>query len=1123
MKNNELNMLVSMLHQASKLEHCLLDSYLYTASTIKSLPEEFDLLSNGKTNLRKAIQFEKARQWKQSILGVSHEEMMHLHYVQCLLRALDKSPSFVLPDRKKDTGNWFISNWDIYQVGKDQEKGTEIPLGALTTEQVKQFILFESTDSLQDANPFGPENTALFQKLYDFELDFHLEGILFNIADDAKRDRLKTALNSIYRSLPPSDDVTLEAALLEAVPEAEEDLKYVRFQSIGDFYKKGILPLYQQAFDTGNVKNSNLAFNNEMQGFSAGEGFLPVGPVYRSKNYTESSTDNAKNALRYFKNVESVVNEIVEEGEGFDGFEAMAQRFLDKVAELGGTRKYLEAWKYDKKNARNKAYSTPNWLADAELCRQSHLYRFVMIYMDMEFEKKLCTSVGATFSANRDPLAINMDNNALRKLVTEMPKQFNACYLVMLSWLSRIYEVKLWETDKDRRYAIEMIATWPMMSLSIRPFLELISFFPVDLKMLFRMDKDALPGLPTDATQLADFFIDTERSEATNKQIDYLAMRVLANVAEWAKEQIEVVKANFSGYQADMIINRLAGLSRLNEFEKQFPFREHGGYSNTMPDLNYQQNYPDANLYSENPSMLGDEPKDPSKLDNIFEDTLVLKLRFGGFGLVQLATDPDPPTDESGCTGTHMLHPADGKGTFDRALVWQNLPGQKNILRAPTAKLPEIGVNIIDLTLQVTDQGATAGYVPLQIMQSAGAVQTSGVQQYLDVSGLNDLVRFDAADVLGAGNPLRLDLLEKDGIRPFLNGDNHLVSKDGEPIDPFIISITNDKHQNIFQREIYNEGKTFLDMDPLQRLETGRWPTGFDANLNDIPDWLTNHLPSAYVDAIMQGPPAYLNNRAGVLYDELEVLLTDGTVIDQQKIDSVISYAERLFLITMPRGTTVGWLATLLNYGHSVSGTLKSSESNNPIYDLIERELNVKVSCEPEEKDRSKANSRWVVKYTKGIMDTDAITNLVYGELYIPLQVLPDGRPINVKKKWVFAAGMKDLIAQYACDFSKPFWASFKIDGKVRSITLPSGITITETLAAADTNSYKYTAEGVPGIKGYSGSFSVTVLDDNRVELLLEVSFGYDTTASFKTMITIVGGFFNSTSAALAAHFAPEK
>ena len=38
-----------------------------------------------------------------------------------------------------------------------------------------------------------------------------------------------------------------------------------------------------------------------------------------------------------------------------------------------------------------------------------------------------------------------------------------------------------------------------------------------------------------------------------------------------------------------------------------------------------------------------------------------------------------------------------------------------------------------------------------------------------------------------------LDLLEKNGTKPFLNGENHLVWHDGEPIDPFILAIISDR------------------------------------------------------------------------------------------------------------------------------------------------------------------------------------------------------------------------------------------------------------------------------------------------------------------------------------------
>ena len=74
----------------------------------------------------------------------------------------------------------------------------------------------------------------------------------------------------------------------------------------------------------------------------------------------------------------------------------------------------------------------------------------------------------------------------MRQLTHELPGHFNACYLVLLTWLERIYETENWNEDARRRHAIEQIATWPMMSMAIRPFLELSSYLPVQETMLFR-------------------------------------------------------------------------------------------------------------------------------------------------------------------------------------------------------------------------------------------------------------------------------------------------------------------------------------------------------------------------------------------------------------------------------------------------------------------------------------------------------------------------------------------------------------------------------------------------------------------------------------------------------------
>jgi Ferritin-like len=126
--------LVKLLHEAAKLEHCLLDAYLYAACSLKSMPQEFatvvvpqapaptttavvvpqesDAVDSPKPNenKRRAIQYERVRAWKQSLLIAAREEMSHLHFVQCLLRALGEPPYFQLPERDEQ-GAWLFPDW----------------------------------------------------------------------------------------------------------------------------------------------------------------------------------------------------------------------------------------------------------------------------------------------------------------------------------------------------------------------------------------------------------------------------------------------------------------------------------------------------------------------------------------------------------------------------------------------------------------------------------------------------------------------------------------------------------------------------------------------------------------------------------------------------------------------------------------------------------------------------------------------------------------------------------------------------------------------------------------------------------------------------------------------------
>ncbi|MCH7801240.1 MAG: hypothetical protein IIC24_06815, partial [Chloroflexi bacterium] len=789
-------------------------------------------------------------------------------------------------------------------------------------------------------------------------------------------------------------------------------------------------------------------------------------------------------------------------------------KLLEKVEEIGGAEAYLNALALDK-DPQNPD-PTPEWLANGELLRQSHLYRFAMIMIDYRKERELADEAGVEFEPSRQPISAG-DNLGVQRLVEELPAQFNACYLVLLAWLSRMYEIQDWQADKPRRKSIEALASWPLMSMAVRPFLELASFFEIDRNRLFQIDSESLPMLPIHAQQLLQIYANPERSEEINVRMDYLAVRVLSDAADWASTQRDVISAadlTATSNEIDMIMSRLLELTNLAEFEKQFPFRVHGGFSSTMPDLTYLQSHPEAHEFQEDPTTLepGEDVQPP-----LFKETLALRLRFSGWGVVQLATDPDPPYDEVGVTGTQMLHSADGDVRFNRDMFWQDHPDvASRIRRTPTDRLPAIGVNCADVSLVVTtdpvpgspDSVANAGYVPLQIMQSTGAVQASGVQQTVEVQGFQSLLNLTPEEIFGDGRRLRVDLLEKNGIRPFLNGNNHLVWQDGEPLDPFILAVqtgpsngsAQDDSQLVFQREIFNtksdgQSLTFLEMSPLQRLFSARGPVGFDPDLNHIPEWAKDQLSPEERSLLFNTgyPITYLTQRACVLADDLydHVTKIDGRdQLTQSDVDAIVSLAERRRNVTIPRGTTVAWLTILLHYGHTVSGKVQLGEGDNPILTAIAERTNLNLRVgDGEGTDRKSPNSRWLAKYTQGVMDVDALSNLVFGEVFIPVTVKADDKPIEFHRRWTYPETMKSAVAEYACRFDSPFWGNFdpvSSGDRTRTRTLPDGTVITETEVAHDDTWYEYTISGIEGVSDFVGEFRLIDSGESDGEVTLE-------------------------------------
>lgn len=1036
-----------MLKKAAGLEQCLLNSYLYAACSLKSTPEEWRTIEN-QTNLRQAIQFERVRAWKQSILAVCQEEMIHLHYVQCLLAALGEPACFSLPPRADKGAGWFVSNWR-----PNDEKatapllGVTVPIRSVDADFLKQLMLFESSASLQ-ADGFA-KNRELFEQLYNCEIELHLH-VTTQQFPESEAQEVRDKLRRLYKEQRAFSPQT--RSFSAGTGEKMSTLLDASFASIGEFYLQGILPMYKDAFAKGWVKSDNADMNAEFGGSLASEGFLRIQPVPRGRNFDKTAHENFHGPLRNVMTISNIIHEIVAEGEGFEDFEKRAAAFLEAFKKKGGAAGYLAA------KANGEA-----WAQDGELLRKSHLYRFVVIREEFTAEASLSHN---KFEASRTQPELGSLPVSLQNLTKELPLNFNAAYLVMLTWLARMYEPRPNPADKGRRVAVEMLATWPLMSIAIRPLLELISLFPVDLRLLYRSDEEYMPEMPFHARQLCRLL---KTKDPSPQDIDFLAVRVLTDVGEWAARRLPDVQvipdAQARSFHKAIALARLTLLARLGEFQQQFTFRLHGGYSNVGSDRTDRtaKEFKSASRFEESPK--GPLALDPNDTWPIYKDALVLRARFAGWGTVQLATDPDPPCDEVGCSGTHMLH-ANDDFVLDRTLVWDAAnPGA--ILRKIAPH--DVGVSVVDTSLMVADGKVIAGYTPVGIMNSTGAVQTSGVQTELQIEGLAELATAAPKDV-------SVNLLSTDREKPYLHGENHLVWKDGEPIDPFIFAFQKNT-QNIVQRAVFNEaGVPMTNFTPIQRLLSSRGPCGF-ADFS-IPDWARGQLGDAVTKLVGSGNvDEYLADRVRLLGKALVESLAniDERNVTQAIVSDVISYAQRMVRLNNPRGTTRGWATTVLNYGHTVSGA-QSDAPDTPFFKALGMPESLHRS---DEKDRMQANSRWLIKYALGIMDTDSLRNFVFGEVYIPVRFDTNAPELKLTWKWTCGRALESDIAAFALKWEKPFWGAYDhIDAKVRT----RGTEVKEGLVKSSDKSVEYTLDAfghgcacVLSLAGFELAWTVTV------------------------------------------------
>jgi hypothetical protein len=104
-KEEFIELIFSLLKQASTTEHLLAMQYLFTSFSLKKYPEEFaDYIPDStdpaqqKINEIRMAQIEKIRRWEANILMVSREEMTHLCYDMNLLAILGKDPYMFRPN-----------------------------------------------------------------------------------------------------------------------------------------------------------------------------------------------------------------------------------------------------------------------------------------------------------------------------------------------------------------------------------------------------------------------------------------------------------------------------------------------------------------------------------------------------------------------------------------------------------------------------------------------------------------------------------------------------------------------------------------------------------------------------------------------------------------------------------------------------------------------------------------------------------------------------------------------------------------------------------------------------------------------------------------------------------------
>ena len=1133
--------LVNLLQFGADLEHTLMCSYLYTAYSMKTRPEEFH--ENGD---RAAIEFELARDMRKEMLDVAVEEMFHLHIVQCLLRGLGELPKFLLPEKSALTNwQWSLKEWRPLLPNSSRRDGSAadptaaaaikppvmVPLQRFSQATIANFVSWESPDSLQVIDPVKFE--PVWERIRLWELNYRVNVSLHSCTDPVLKDKLFHTAFDMYNGTvnfaSRPDDVDARLRFVRGFP---DDMN--TFSSVHDLYygtptapAYGILPLYKQAWEKGWMSPTHgdgkdlfgeICQNIPQNGFYQ---YLPVAPVFshgrdmaRLKHFNMQNPDNVPEGNPHkggptfnFQTVSDLVEQLVGEGEGFNDFPSQVMAFLDKDEDVQLYSDYYlwHLWYREQlpEPFPGGAPSTnvvpppappaPPLFNDAERIRQSHLYRFGHMHKMVAHESAV---LGKEWKLHRD--SITSAAPEIHQLRTSLPLFFNGMYLILFTWLARFYASNsTWESDETpvshRRTALESLATWPLMSMAIRPLLEIAGWFGDEVSnYLFLQDGTYLPTDLPDYQDLLSTYLATVRAggatQAQNIQMDQHALHIMAHISDWAQRMHDQLTAskNLNPTQRLVITQALSNVIAMREIVKQYPFRVAGGFCDILPNSDYVKEHA-ATMYAfeENPifpptapiptsavkairkaartptasleqRQLAEQlPQTPTKA--IFQNSLVLRIRYSGWFRLAMPTDPDPNRDTVGCTGTNMLHPADLLTNGPQAsLVRYATTRAKDpigIARGPfdPSVIPACDVSVIDAAILV------GGFVHATLTNlhepgkphaqpPKGPPNSQWIWPEWTLSNLSDPIAMMDCETMQLAGGMSVNFEKRPGRgEPFhWCGENHVIAQDGEPIDPYIVSfVDKGDPRTAFQRDVFGN-TTMEQMDPLQRTESCRMCPLEDAGGNQLYinmvygpnayDWMKFRTPENLKRLGWNDSQDAYQFCLTYLSDRADQLIHAAGALDPNDSDfhvEFVSYLDRAKKATDRRDQYQSLLRFGMFWGHTVSGDLRQPAATPRMWQWLETVMETGLKFKTNS-DRTQPNSRWMTSQMFGLQDYDALSTFTAGTMYIPIEAVPiagGGKQelLLLHASWSWDANIYDDLCQFAVRFESPFWATYTI------------------------------------------------------------------------------------------------